>query len=840
MTDLARDIWAKSGYNGKDGESLDSHSRQIVHKLMELHERTPDLAEDLQEPRLWHRAFWACFLHDFGKVAAGFQDQLKKGSRWGHRHEVLSLAFLPWAISPKTPDFAWIAAAIASHHKDAGPDAQASETLRRTIFGYYYPSNNPTIYNQRIQDLIKGRDGQGITPDTLGKIALILGKRIPELFEQYDLGKLGIELGLKIPDPLDYAGFIEKAPLYVNTGLNAYRELIEKKLYDNGLHKGNTLENRQAVVLRGLVLLSDRLASSHAETVRLVKLPDAPTLFSRLDKPFKGLRFHQAEAAERVGSIIMSAPTGSGKTEAALLWARRQQEVSGRQPNLVYILPYQASMNAMFDRLGKSLFEKGQVTPEKPGVALMHGRSTQVLYNQMLTPGTTAKEAERAARLADNMTHLYQPSVWVATPYQLLKAAYRLPGYEMLWAAVAGARIIVDEIHAYQTTRLGLFLGLLSFLQNHWSARICVMTATMPQWLQDLFNQHLAIGPGNQVQPNADLFALFRRHRLHRLPGSLADPTVQTHILNEFKNNKSVLVCVNTVKEAQQTVSVLRQQMIADGDDPHKAILLHSRFTGKDRLEKERIIKEAVNADRADKTNPLIVVATQVIEVSLDLDFSTIITEPAPLEALAQRFGRVNRRGTSAEPPAPVYVLTEALNIRANEKIYNKELLKRTKTLIEREDGQELDESKLTVWLNELYGKDLSLSYKEEVLVAMAEFQKVCLDELRAFNSDEELEDQFDKLFDGVEVLPASQKVAYELALRDESALAASRYLVPISHRQLRGNFARIKAEQIVIGEGDEAGSNTRQIKAKVLVADLPYSEDSGLELYSKGEDENA
>ncbi len=829
MSDLAPEILAKSARNGY-AETLDSHSRALIHKFMQLHRRTPFLAEMLEEPRFWHRVFWSCFLHDFGKVAAGFQAQLKGESLWGQRHEVLSLAFLPWVTPVGSADYPWMAAAIASHHKDAG--LISTGTGDGDLFKRYYPLGQASIAatTKRIEKMVRGEDGSGITPASLSGLADILRQRIPELFNQYRLAKLGVEQNLNIPDPLDYRSFMETAPGVIKRALFAYQELLEETL---SRKKGSHLLNRQAIALRGMLLLSDRLASSYAWPVEVLDLPDANLLFNRLGYASPSLRDHQQQAAAAQGSIILAAPTGSGKTEAALAWARHQQEVTGLQPTLIYILPYQASMNAMQVRLQKSLFKAvptERQESERVQVALMHGRSAQVLFKQLQAPGSTPKEAERLAKRAKNMAQLYQPSVWVATPYQLLKAAYRLPGYEMTWTAMAGARLIIDEIHAYDPQRLGLFLGLLGFLRRYWQAEICAMTATMPGWLRRLLEERLLIAPENRLQPGPALFARFRRHRLHLLEGSLAGGPALDRIVDLFNSGHSVLVCANTVKGARETMVALRERLPQAGQDHQdsRLLLLHSRFTGEDRLKKEERIIEQVKAGR-EKREPLIVVATQVIEVSLDLDFDTIITEPAPLEALAQRFGRVNRRGTSATPPAPVYVLTEATS-DATEKIYNAELIERTANLIAREDGREIDEGLLTGWLDEIYGEDLAGEYRKVVLESEQEFQKVCLDQLRAFQSDESLEDTFNRLFDGTEVLPASKVSEYKKLL-EESALDAGKLLVPISFRQLKRFYGRkITQETFVVGEGDTDSSDSK-IRVKILVADLPYSGDTGLEL---------
>src|SRR6266550_5017049 len=99
--DWLDDTWAKSRQEGeKSGESLARHTWNVLERLAELARLRLQLASQLAAPDVWHCLFWACFLHDFGKAANGFQKMVKeKDVRWRRRHEVLSLAFLDW-IAP--------------------------------------------------------------------------------------------------------------------------------------------------------------------------------------------------------------------------------------------------------------------------------------------------------------------------------------------------------------------------------------------------------------------------------------------------------------------------------------------------------------------------------------------------------------------------------------------------------------------------------------------------------------------------------------------------------------------------------------------------------------------
>jgi len=92
------DIWAKSPVDkAAPGETLAHHTWTVLTRLSELARLRPDLPEQVSIPHLWHLIFWAGFLHDWGKSARGFQALLRGNiRRWPHRHEVLSLAFVPF------------------------------------------------------------------------------------------------------------------------------------------------------------------------------------------------------------------------------------------------------------------------------------------------------------------------------------------------------------------------------------------------------------------------------------------------------------------------------------------------------------------------------------------------------------------------------------------------------------------------------------------------------------------------------------------------------------------------------------------------------------------------
>jgi CRISPR-associated endonuclease/helicase Cas3 len=773
--ELLADVWAKSPEDGQPrGELLTEHTEHVLHRVAQLQRRFPFLPGLVEDERLWHRLFWACCLHDTGKATHPFQNVLRGDpGDWGrkhHRHEVGSLAFVPWVTGDNDEDATWITAAIVSHHRD-GP----------VIDGLY----DPNVREALDLPMLAG----GIADRTLNGMAAWLAQ-IPAAWPDGDAFiELGVEPPSALPLPVDGTAFREwEAGDAIVRLLRAYRRL-RMQLEDE---RADSLLNRRAIAYRALMLLADRLGSAHAPALATLRLPDVTGLLG----PSPRLRDHQTRAASAEGSIVLNAPTGSGKTEAALLWALRQQQV-GRGSTLLYMLPYQASINAMQERLARSL-----QTP----VGLLHGRATQVLFRRFLSDEYSSRRATAAARNATNLARLQQPAVRVSTPYQVLRAAYRLPGYEPIWTTLAGSLVVVDEIHAYEPKRLGMFLGLLGALVRLWDVRICAITATMPRWLRRLVAE--SWGAGQLSASDVD-FAAFRRHRLYLRDAEIGDAAVLDWIADLVRSGRSVLIAVNTVRRAQATKTALEQRLGSSS-----VRLLHSRFTGRDRLAAEEELMRTMGLGSTVRS-ALAVVATQTIEVSLNLDFDTIVSEPAPLEALAQRFGRVNRRGRLSE--APVYVLTRPED---GQMVYRDDLVRNTIAVLRTVDGEPLDEAGISALLDGVYRDGLTEEFTREVQRAQRDFDRDCLRSLRAFKSDEDLEQSFDALFEGTEVLPAALEAEYS-ERSQSSALDAQSLLVPISGRQ----FVRLRRLDLV-----------RLLPDRTRVVEVPYDE-QGLRLDLVGHD---
>ena len=769
-------IWAKSPVGGaSEGESLARHTWEVLSRLADLIRLRPALPKQINFPRLWHLLFWVVFLHDWGKIAKAFQEVLRGGPRWPHRHEVLSLAFLHWIESGFTEDeITWVASAIASHHRDA---SELKDLYPLKIA----PEDDP------LEKLVQELDEEAVRG-----LWQWLHKAGEDWINSLGLKAVGVSMPPLLPEDEAIQSVMERSTELIRFWLRRYYRLV-RHLTD-GQEKALTIS---ALLLRGYLVQADHVASAHVSELKAPEWKISHTLASKgLD--WDDLYRHQQDASQTEDSALLIAPTGSGKTEAALLWAEHQAQKAPGVARLFYTLPYQASMNAMFRRLQEYF-------PEQVG--LVHGRSTLALYRMFMEQDYNPEEATRMARWMRNLARLNVHPVRVLSPYQMLKAAYQLKGYEAMLADYADSLFIFDEIHAYEPSRLAMIIETIRYLQENLGARFFVMSATFPSPIRKRLEEVLNVS--EPIRASADLFKKFTRHRLFLCEGDLLSEKGLKAIVQAFQEGKSVLVTCNTVTRAQEAYQALTNLLpdAPKGD----IILIHGRFNNRDRLEKEKRILEATGLNAA-RRRPVLVVSTQVVEVSLNIDLDVIFSDPAPLEALMQRFGRINRKGRIGDL-APVYVFTEPSD---GQGIYEDGLVQGALKILEKHaNTRPIDEASVQDWLDEIYTGEVLEQWDEVYEKTAREFRTVFLEPLRPFDSDPNLEEEFDKLFDGLEVLPACLKEEYE-ALKEKNPLEASQLLVPISW----GRWHQlVKAQRVVSGE-----------KEWPKVVDVPYSEKWGLD----------
>lgn len=176
------------------------------------------------------------------------------------------------------------------------------------------------------------------------------------------------------------------------------------------------------------------------------------------------------------------------------------------------------------------------------------------------------------------------------------------------------------------------------------------MTATLPEFVKEEIRERTGCDEGryiNLYESEKEKFQNLRKHCVKCLPKIDAEQLVMK-IIEEAERNggQRVLVVLNTVRKAQEVYESLRAKLKNEQKNSlqEKTWLLHSRFTLEDRRIKEEILEKEFSNPKKGNDGAKILVATQVVEASLDIDADVLFTELAPMDSLVQRMGRVLRR----------------------------------------------------------------------------------------------------------------------------------------------------------------------------------------------------
>jgi CRISPR-associated helicase Cas3/CRISPR-associated endonuclease Cas3-HD len=764
MTGLQH-IWAKSARSGEmAGELLTDHLSATLRSAVRIRDRVGELAGVPEQFWVW--VFLAALLHDAGKVADGFQAMVGNGPGparpWGQRHEVLSLGFAARLLIG-LPDAGrlWVALGIVTHHRPlTGPSGHG-------LFGLYDQAS-PSEFTATL-----GHIDQQAAQELMCWLAATADRE---------------RLVPTPPGAIATAELTEGAHALLQELRETWQAPVDREL------------GRTAVLLQGAVTMADHLSSASA-SLHVTQPVDA-AYAATLARQFN-LREYQRRAAAVDGHILLRAPTGAGKTEAAQLWAARQTEslraLSCGQPRIFYTLPYLASINAMSDRLAASL-----ANPELVGIA--HSRAALYHLDRSLrddTPSpilcdpaeaaTTKLGASKAVSRAA-ATRLFRELIRVGTPYQLLRGALVGPGSSGILIDSAGSVFILDELHAYDTRRLGFILAMVRFWEQL-GGRIAVLSATLPRPLAAMLEETL---DGGLALVEALDHPWPIRHQLALRSDHLASDSSAREIEGRLRAGQAVLVVANNIADARALFDRLAPVATAHHGNA-AAELLHSRFRAMDRADIEARIRSRYATSRP--RQPGLVVATQVVEVSLDVDFDVLHTSGAPLEALIQRAGRVNRLG-DREPADVVVHLPDYRTRRGGgqelwaDGVYEHEPTRIALQILAHHDGATLSERDLAVWLDEVYDSPWGKQWRRAVIYWCRKFDTAFLSFIMPFDDREHLAEQFDQLFEGTEAILESDLTAYADTLGSASGqagrLLGSQYLIPLPHYARRlGHYDR-------------------------------------------------
>jgi len=718
FTSDMNEVYAKSSPQ----ETLLQHTDNCLSVFLEIRLAYSEVPEICNCAEFFEHLFYAIFFHDFGKAATGFQMMLATEEKWNYRHEILSSSFANF-LDYESPFKEGIALGIISHHKDL--------TLLKEK--YPFKNTNETAF-ERYFACVKELE-------TNFQYLVEMMVRLPKISEKY----------------LGYALHHHRIPQSVEElyNFNAYKSAVEPYLKGKDDEDERTiLHTEYGLFLKGFVTACDHLASSSKiEIFKAVR--DMKAVYN-----FASYRSSQEIASQTKDNAFLIAPTGSGKTEASLFWATANQN-DNFSKRVFYVLPYTASINAMYKRF-VSLSGFGE---EKVGI--QHGKASYFLYKHFSERKYTPEQARLFAKDAGNLTKKIYKPYKIITPFQIIKEFFGLKGFEQRISEMVGGLFILDEIHAYDAHNTALILEICKILKEQFLAKFFIMSATLPRFIKTYFKDALDIS--NEITFPRSEIEEFTRHKLRLIEGNIIENL--DAIRKQIEEKKKVLVVCNQVKTAQEVFKELK-------DSSKKSALLHSRFIVRDRQKIEKGVKYEYD----------LLVATQVVEVSLDIDYDILFTEPAPIDALIQRFGRVNRKSPPIQEIKEVCVFQTPT--KNDSYIYKTDRVEKTLSVLQNVNNQKLSESLVEELVENVYADGYKGKDSEEFDSVKSTFPRLWK-EILPFIDDKRREEDFFALFDGIEVVPEKYRDNYTKCVDAKDYFGAIEFIATIT----RGQYRKLKEQ---------------------------------------------
>ena len=673
-------LWAKTPFAGSGGYlSLLAHSLDTAAVAWEILEREPystldfyarDLGIGVEQAQSLVAAL--CGLHDLGKASPVFQIKWEEGAKKvkdagfqfprlyktdikSAHHQLVTFVTLGKILE----DLAWqeglakgVAEALGSHHG----------------------------FRPRLEKLQARVKGDGLWKEARRSLVKVL----------LELSKI---TGAPKATSLSGEGFTRLA------GLASFSDWIAS---NEGLFPYNRpLRSMESFFKESLTLASQAL-DKIGWFSRKPLLPEVPSFSKVFDFTPRPL---QKEIEDVVGNvsqpslIIVEAPTGEGKTEAAFYAHLKLQEKLSHR-GLYVGLPTQATGNQMFDRT-KGFLERTAKRRVPVDLQLLHGSTLLKSEFQKIrvkleedTPDAPVVAGEWFTAKKRALLSEYG----VGTIDQALLSVLNVKhNFVRMWGL--GNRVVVfDEVHAYDTYTSGLLERLLSWLRSLGSS-VILMSATLPQEKRKEFIKAYGGNINSLSQSYPRITFVSSKGEVKESGGFKVRSQAPVEIchlpldldiiaekaIEEVWEGGCCLCVVNTVASAQNLYNLLK----AKSGNTECLHLFHARYPARRRkeLEEKVLTLFGKNGDRPSKA---ILVATQVVEQSLDLDFDVMFSELAPIDLLLQRAGRLHRhkRSRPANHKKPKFfvaglaeelsALLEKLNSSGTGKVYEPYILLRS------------------------------------------------------------------------------------------------------------------------------------------------------------------
>ena len=408
------------------------------------------------------------------------------------------------------------------------------------------------------------------------------------------------------------------------------------------------------------------------------------------------------------GMVIVEAPMGLGKTEIALIAAEQLAYITGRD-GVFMGLPTQATTNAMFARVEAWLEILSKSQDENFQIKLMHSKAQfnqqyLKLPNALNVYGDTDEDGSVVVNTWFSGKKSILTKFTVGTIDHLLLMGLKQKHLFLRHLGFSGKVVIIDEVHAYDVYMDSYLCKAIEWL-GAYHVPIVILSATLPKdkrntllraylkgkygarykkqlvapagWEDTEAYPLLSILDGNQIKQIQDFPGLSDQKpqtiQVQRL--TVTDVELMAAVAKKISTGGIAGIIVNTVKRAQTLA-----KLVVPGI---KLMVLHSAFLATDRTAQETAL-QAVIGKHGERPDKMIVIGTQVLEQSLDIDFDVLYTDIAPMDLILQRAGRLHRhqiaRPEALKAPQLFIMGIQGPNDYASgdEAVYGKYLLMKT------------------------------------------------------------------------------------------------------------------------------------------------------------------
>jgi CRISPR-associated endonuclease/helicase Cas3 len=624
-------FWAKTTRNDRPGISVFEHMVNVGCVARSMVKAAPELLSLFQLEQSLVGALAA--LHDLGKITPGFQ---RKCEVWLRENGLLDIARNGvWDTAMESDHGKVTHAAVQKFFDNNGVDRRTSKFLSAVLGGHHGRLSPPNDggYTPR----------KAITEERSGiEWEKERNKAADAVLSQFEVKLKGLAIDDASP------------ALWWLTGLTSVADWIgsDERYFpvEGGMEPPKTVEVASTCL--------DEIGWVRPQIVRGLSFHD---LFHDAQKPHIQFAPNKMQSAALStitdrGVYVIEAPMGMGKTEAALGSAYNLL-AAGKARGIYFTLPTQATSNRMHLRMAE--FVK-RIAPDAVGSKVIHGNSWLLDQKLALSPAPTAQGVEENAEIGRDWFSSAKRALLapfgVGTVDQALLGIVAAKHFFVRHFALAGKVIILDEIHSYDLYTGTLIDRLIEALEGL-GCTIIVLSATLSRKRR---GQIVSIADENVTSATKEPYPFITGRR----EGSLikpvdAPPPDSRDVEISFKSEADAVIeavetalkggCIlwvcDTVDSAQRVYCHFSRRN--DVDFP--VGLLHSRFPFWRREQLENEWMNRLGKDSSTRCGSLLI-STQIVEQSVDLDADLLITELAPTDMLLQRMGRLWRHNRENRP----------------------------------------------------------------------------------------------------------------------------------------------------------------------------------------------